>query len=126
MDTEATGNQPVPHAAHRHGVLYPNHYCWFLLLSALDIMLTHKILNEFRHMGGRELNTFADFLIARAGLWGAIGLKCASVVVVVAILEFVGRRRPTLGRTLMNCVLAMAIVPVSFALVQLAWIAVGD
>ncbi|MBL9002535.1 MAG: hypothetical protein JNK25_15505 [Phycisphaerae bacterium] len=106
-------------------VLFPNHYCWFVLLGALDIMLTHRILNDFAHMGGRELNTFADFVIRQAGLWGAIGLKCASIGVVITIIEFVGRRRPALGRTLVNGVVAMAMVPVFVALVQLAWVAVS-
>jgi len=103
--------------------LYPNRYCWFVLFSALDIMLTHTILEKFAHMGGRELNTFADWVIRHAGLWGAVGLKTASIVTVVVVLEIVGRARPNLGRTLINCVLAMSTVPVLFALVQLAALA---
>ncbi len=103
--------------------LYPNRYCWFVLFSALDIMLTHTILEKFAHMGGRELNTFADWVIKQAGLWGAIGLKTASIVTVIVVLEIVGRARPNLGRTLINCVLAMSTVPVLFALVQLAALA---
>lgn len=119
--TDQTSEPPTA----RRGVLYPNGYCWFVLLSSLDIMLTHTILHHFAHMNGREVNTFADFIIERAGIWGAIGLKCASIVVVVVILEFVGRKRPATGRTLMACVLAMAMVPVFVALVQLAWVAIS-
>lgn len=114
----------TPTPGTRRPVLFPDRYCWFVLLSSLDIMLTGTILGRFAHMGGREINTFADFVIQRAGLWGAIGLKCASIVVVVLIIEFVGRRRPGAGRFLMNGVLAMAMVPVLVALVQLAWVAI--
>ena len=37
-------------------VLYENHYTWFVLVSALDIMLTWLVL----HAGGREANAIAD------------------------------------------------------------------
>ncbi len=120
--SEPTTNPGAEHVA-RRPVLYPNQYCWFLLLSALDIMLTHTILEKFHEFGGRELNTFADWVIGKAGLWGAIGLKTFSVVVVVLGLEYIGRRRPALGLTLVHCLLAMAVVPVFVALVQLAWVA---
>lgn len=106
-------------------VLYPNHYCWFVLFSALDIMLTHTILQKLKLYNGRELNTFADFVIRRAGLNGAIVLKTVSVVTVVVILEYVGRRRPALGHTMINAVVAMSTVPVILALVQLAALAMG-
>ncbi len=109
----------------RRAVLYPNHYCWFVLFSALDIMLTHTILEKFRDFGGRELNTFADFVIHQAGLNGAIGLKIASVVTVILVLEYVGRSRPTTGLTLANCVVAMSVVPVALALVQLGAVGFG-
>lgn len=106
-------------------VLYPNHYCWLVLLSALDIMLTHTILFKFKgtEYYAAELNTFADWVIGKFGLWGAIGLKCASIVPVIIIIEIVGRRKPETGRTLAACIVAMAMVPVIVALVQLAAVA---
>jgi hypothetical protein len=64
-------------------------------------------------------------VIKQFGLWGAIGLKTASVVTVVVIIEIVGRRRPATGRTLTLCVVAMATVPVFVALVQMAAVAIG-
>jgi len=114
----------VAEKVRRRPVLYPNHYCWFVLLSALDIMLTDTILNKFgKEFNPRELNTFADWVIRKFDLWGAIGLKCASIVVVIIIIEIVGRRRPVLGRTMVTCVVAMATVPVFAALVQLLAVA---
>jgi hypothetical protein len=115
----------VPEKLAKRPVLYPNHYCWLVLLSALDIMLTHTILFRFKELGyyAAELNTFADWVIGRFGLWGAIGLKCASIIPVIVILEIVGRRRPARGRMLAACIVAMAIVPVAVALVQMAAVA---
>ncbi|MCX5691842.1 MAG: DUF5658 family protein [Planctomycetota bacterium] len=109
----------------RRPVLYPNHYCWLVLLSALDIMLTHTILFKFKgtEYYAAELNTFADWVIGKFGLWGAIGLKCASIVPVIIIIEIIGRRRPEQGRLFAACILAMSMVPVIVALVQLAAVA---
>ncbi len=121
--TSAITPPPQPFTL-RHPVLYPNHSAWFVLLSSLDIMLTHTILNTFgKEFNPRELNTFADWVIKSAGLWGAIGLKTFSIVTVVIIIEVIGRRRPSWGKTMANCVVAMAIVPVFVALVQLAAVA---
>lgn len=123
ITSTATPPPPQPFSL-RHPVLYPNHYAWFVLLSSLDIMLTHTILNKFgKEFNPRELNTFADWVIKNAGLWGAIGLKTFSIVTVVVIIEVIGRRRPPWGRTMANCVVAMAMVPVFVALVQLAAVA---
>lgn len=88
-------------------------------------MLTHTILEKFREFGGRELNTFADFVIRHAGLNGAIALKVASIVTVVLVLEYVGRKRPATGVTFANCVVAMSVVPVLLALVQLGAVGLG-
>ncbi|HYE60551.1 MAG TPA: hypothetical protein VD997_01020 [Phycisphaerales bacterium] len=110
-----TSSTPAPALArrgiHRLHALYPNHYCWFLLLSSMDVMLTDAILNVLK---GRELNTVGDFFISRFGLWGAIGLKFTTVVITIAIIEFVGRRRPDLGRKL-------AVVPIIITCIPVAW-----
>jgi len=124
VETSITTPRPPLPITFRHPVLFPNQYAWFVLLSSLDIMLTHTILNKFgKEFNPRELNTFADWVIKSFGLWGAIGLKTFSVVTVVVIIEVIGRRRPSWGWTMANCVVAMAIVPVFVALVQLAAVA---
>lgn len=113
-------------ASHAHGhrqVLYPNRYAWFILFSALDIMLTHRILNDFAHVGGRELNTLADWVIKNFGLWGAILLKTLSVLTVILICEYIGRRNPRVASRLITGVLIAAILVPCWALAQLAWFA---
>jgi hypothetical protein len=109
----------------RRPMLYPNQYCWLVLLSAMDIMLTHAILEKFKLPGYdvKELNTFADWVIGKFGLWGAIGLKCASIIPVIIITDIIGRRKPDTGRTMAACIVAMASVPVLVALVQMAAVA---
>src|SRR5207245_2795819 len=118
----------------------PNHYVWMVLFSALDIMLTHKILGAHRFSGvseavfgeagpfnGRELNSLADWVIRQFGLWGAIGLKFASVILVVLICEFVGTRSARAGRRLAWILVILSTFPVVWELVALAWFAVhGD
>ncbi len=113
-------------AGHRAPVLYPNHYAWFVLTSSLDIMLTHTILTQFAEFGGRELNTFADWVIGQFGLPGAIGLKFMSVVTVVIICEIVGRKHPRTGRRLATAVLLLSLIPLVAALGQLALFAVTE
>jgi hypothetical protein len=112
---------------HRRPVLYPNHYAWFVLFSAMDIMLTHTILGRFGAFGGRELNSIADWVIKQFGLWGAIGLKFATVILVVFICELVGSKSASAGRKLARMVVILAIFPVAWELAALAWFALkGD
>jgi hypothetical protein len=99
---------------------------WFVLFSALDIMLTHRILNDFAHVGGREVNTIADWVIGKFGLWGAILLKTLSVLTVLVVAEAVGRRDPRAGRRLMQWIVFLSILPPGWALVQLAWFAMTE
>lgn len=103
-----------------HKALHPNRYAWFVLMSALDILLTHSILHHFADFGGRELNTIADWVIQKFDIWGAIGLKFLTVVVVIAVCEIVGRRKPRVGSGLVTTVLVLSVVPPGVALVQLA------
>ena len=112
-------------------MLYPDMYAWYVLVSALDIMVTVKLLT---HLGesevapppgavtAHEVNTFAQWTIDRFGTWGIIGLKFLSVIVVVAICEHVGRRRPMLGRTLAFGAIFVSLLPIASALVQVAYL----
>lgn len=104
-------------------VLYPDAYAWYVLASSLDIMVTHTILH---HFDGREVNLLAARLIERFGHWGLIGLKFASVIVVVLVCEFVGRARPGLGRGLVILAVVLGAFPVGIGLLQLAaWVGWG-
>lgn len=99
----------------RH-VLYPNRYAWYVLASALDIMVTVTVLV---HLGAREVNTIAQWSIDRFGTWGLIGLKFLSVVLVVLICEYVGRRREKMGRWLATGAIFASLLPVGAALAQI-------
>jgi hypothetical protein len=104
-------------------VLYPDAYAWYILASALDIMVTHTILY---HFDGREVNALAAELVERFGHWGLIGLKFASVIVVVAVCETVGRTRPRVGLGLAVAAIVVGALPVGIGLLQLAvWIRAG-
>ena len=122
---------------HRRPVLYPNHYVWFLLFSSLDIMLTHRILGSARVSGvadavfgeagpfdGRELNSIADWVIKHFGLWGAIGLKFLTAMLVIAICEFIGHHSPKVGRRMALTIVILSTFPVVWELVALAWFAI--
>ncbi len=85
--------------------------------------MTHAILYHFADFGGREVNTIADWVIGRYGLWGAIGLKFLTVVVVILACEGAGRVNPRVGARLIWTILALAPLPILVGLVQLAWFA---
>lgn len=111
----------LPYApAPRHGwwqahALYPQAYTWYVFLSALDLMLTWVIL----HLGGREVNVLADWVIARFNLPGLVAFKFLLVVLVVILCELVGRRRPGTGRRLARWAVVLSAVPVLVAAAHL-------
>src|ERR1043165_5349213 len=86
--------QPAAAVLHRP-VLYPEQYVWYILVCALDLIMTNTVLNYF---GAREVNSIADAAIRHAGFWGLIALKFATVVLVVLICEHIGRKHPALGQ----------------------------
>ncbi|RJP35776.1 MAG: hypothetical protein C4547_08990 [Phycisphaerales bacterium] len=96
-------------------VRYPNLYVWFVFLAAMDIMMTWIVLA----FGGREANVLAHWFLARWGLQGLIGLKFASVIFVVLICEVVGRIRDAAGRNLARAAVALNVLPVLLAFLQL-------
>lgn len=95
-------------------VLYPRLYTWVVFLASMDIIMTWVIL----HMGGSEVNALAATVIERWGLVGMIVLKFVSIIAVVLISEFVGRRKHTTGRWLVMATIVISVLPVtlSFAL----------
>jgi hypothetical protein len=104
-----------PSHLHRH-VLYPNHYAWYILVSSLDLIMTNTVMH---HFGAIEVNTIADTAIRHLGFWGLIGLKFATVVLVVYICEHVGRKRPSLGEKIASWAVAISAIPVVVAAAQI-------
>ncbi len=94
---------------------YPNLYVWFVFLAAMDIMMTWIVLS----FGGSEANVLAHWFLSKWGLSGMIGLKFAAVILVVLVCEIAGRLRDEAGRNLARFAVAVNVVPVTLAFVQL-------
>ncbi len=104
-----------PHPLSQPEMLYQSAYVWFVFVSALDIMLTWKILDK----GGDEVNPVAREVIDLWGFEGAILFKFAVVVWVVLACELVGRRRPVTGRRLAWTAVIVSGSPVVYSLALL-------
>jgi hypothetical protein len=96
-------------------VLYENHYTWFVLVSALDVMLTWVIL----HAGGREANAIAAAVLERFGLGGMVTFKFALACFVIVLCEVIGRRSVRAGRNLATAAIALTCVPLLVAVMLL-------
>ena len=96
-------------------LLYENHYTWFVLVSALDVMLTWLVL----HAGGREANAIAAAVLQRWGLEGMVVFKFALVVFVIVLCEAIGRRSLPAGRRLATSAVALTCVPLVIAVMLL-------
>ncbi len=96
-------------------MLYATAYKWFVLTSAVDIVLTWFILL----LGGSEVNILADAVIAHAGLRGILIYKFCLVILVVIVCEVIGRRRPRVGRNLARLAIVITALPVILSVTQL-------
>ena len=95
---------------------YPNAYVWFVLVSAMDVMLTWAILTA----DGTEVNPIAAAVIARWGLNGAIGFKFGLTLFVIVACDIVGRSRDRTGRLLARAAIVVSSIPVAWSLALLA------
>ena len=96
-------------------MLFQNNYVWFVLVSALDLMLTWVVLL----LEGVEVNPLADAVLQYAGLPGLVIFKFALVVFVVVMCEWAGRRNARAGFKLSEWAVAITAIPVVVAFVQL-------
>ena len=78
-------------------MLFPVEYVLFVIMSAMDIVLTWVILQA----GGRELNPIARWVIEQHGLNGMMAFKFAMVLLVVILCESIARRQMRTGRVVM-------------------------
>jgi hypothetical protein len=92
----------------RRPALYPALYTWYVFMAALDVLFTWAIL----HAGGSEENWLAAWIIRRHDLYGVVAFKFMLVVLVVAICEVVGRRRPATGQALARWAVVLSAFPV--------------
>lgn len=97
-------------------MLHQGAYLWFVLVSALDLLLTGVVLQLH---GGEEVNPIARAVIEHTGYRGLIGFKFAIVVFVIVMCEWVGRRQPRMGVKLAEWAVAITTIPVVVSLWQL-------
>ncbi|CAN5788389.1 hypothetical protein BH23PLA1_BH23PLA1_28540 [soil metagenome] len=82
------------------GVLLDREIGWLLVLSATDIFLTHALLRQGQRF--YESNPVADWFFQRYNIAGLVAYKFLIISVVIVICEFVERRRPGLGRRVLQ------------------------
>lgn len=97
-------------------VLYPDAYGWAVLAGSLDVMMTWVVLG----VGGTEVNVIADRVLRHAGLPGLLMFKFGVIALVLLICEFVGSRRPPIGRSIAHLAVGLNALPVVVAFAQLA------
>ena len=91
-------------------------YPWYLLVAAMDIMLTWLILL----LGGTELNAVAVLALDKGGLNGLIVLKFTTVLMVIAICEYIAWKNLATARRLGTAAVAISTFPVIVAILELA------
>jgi hypothetical protein len=104
------------HWLDRRGVLYPDHYAWFVLFSALDVMLTWLVLS----WGWREVNPVAQAVVRAGGLRGLLAYKLALVVVFVVLCEVIGGLRRGTGLRVARVGVGLSVLPLLVTLGQIA------
>jgi hypothetical protein len=119
MGDRDAGDRPMGRASNPWSLppmRYPNHYTWLLLASALDVMLTLLVLYIWE---GGEVNPFAAAVISHFGFQWAIVFKFATVLLVIMICEYVGRRNDASGRRLALVALAISAGVVAYTFILL-------
>ncbi|UCD74103.1 MAG: hypothetical protein JSV91_09970 [Phycisphaerales bacterium] len=124
-EADRSGQPPRPPRRFRIGWLtsppmrYPNAYLWFLFFSAMDVMLTWKILEK----DGTEVNPVARMLIDHWSgrgedwaLWSTIGFKFCLMLFVIVVCEAVGRKKDRTGRWLAWISVGISALPVVYSL----------
>ena len=96
---------------------YPGTYTLFVLLAALDVILTFLIV--WNEGSDAEFNVVARAVIDHLGLPGATLFKFGLVVFIVIMCEVIGRRRDKTGRKLAEWSAAVTAIPVAVAAIQL-------
>ena len=77
-------------------VLLEREVCWFLVLSAADLFLTHALLRRGVHF--YESNPLANWSLRAFNVPGLVGFKFGIIAGVVVLCEVIERSRPGWGR----------------------------
>jgi uncharacterized membrane protein len=100
---------------------YPKLYPWYIIAASMDILTTFIVIEVY---SGWEVNKIAAKIFAKFGWMGMIGLKFATVLLVVLICEAVGSRRPVLGKRVAILAIVLGAAPVMLGAVQI-WVWFG-
>lgn len=73
--------------------------CIFILVSALDVFMTHRLLSIGGH---RESNPIADYFFSGWGFKGMIYFKFIMVSIVCVIAQVIARQKIEVARRLLN------------------------
>lgn len=115
LGTSPPGRLSIGERLGQKPMLYQQRYVWFVFLSVMDVMMTWIILSA----GGRELNWIANAVIEFGGKVWLIGYKMAIVVLVIMLIETIGRMKPTTGSQVATAAIAITAFPVVFAIAQI-------
>ena len=99
----------------RHPVLYPNLVQILIFLAAMDVMLTHTILQ----LGGLEANPLAARVIERGGTLGMSLYKFSLITVFVLIMQYIGFKHVDSGRKLASAGILISMLPIAVGLMML-------
>lgn len=103
------------------GVLFQTQHGWFVFLSSMDVMFTSLVLT----MGGVELNSIAAAVIERGGIPGMAAFKFTMVVMIILIVETIGRMRYSTGKRVAEWEVALTCIPVAVSFAQLFAVTLG-
>jgi hypothetical protein len=98
-------------------VLYPRIHPWYLVVAALDVLLTWFIITTFY---GVEVNPLAAKVIETGGMSLATFYKFLLVGFVMWACEYIGRHRPHVGRHVLFYAVIINACVVIFSLTQIA------
>ena len=116
--TAVAAARPLAHhfAWLRRPAAFEAAFCWYVLVCALDLMLTNFVIN---HAGAIEVNGVANRAIELAGFWGLIALKILTMLVVIGACEVLARQRRRAAVRLVEWAVAISAIPVVVTLAQL-------
>ncbi|MCG8509410.1 MAG: DUF5658 family protein [Rhodospirillales bacterium] len=93
-------------------MLFPDAYCWFILVASMDVMLTWLVLS----LGGTEVNPIADRILATTGHWGMVGFKLGITLLVIELCQIVGDRDKRKGSRLAWTAVGISAIPIVWSL----------
>ncbi len=99
----------------KQDVLYPQLVLALVFLAAMDVMLTHTILE----LGGVEANPLAARVFETAGTFGMSIYKFTLLALYLLILQFIGSRSDGSGRKLAGAGVLISMFPIAVALIVL-------